>query len=292
MDRGKQQKMVNLDRGLFLVRYVAAEDQLQPPKVKISPDRPSNKGITFFLHPDHKEAVLWQPETCLVVRALAPGQLAVQVIPSHDGGSVAATVRIETLSQGVARESTRTKAKIGASQDRGALRVLGHVKGIGDVVVNANEWVAGPSAPLRIEGISLEWPDKPEDLEINYAVKTAKPHAISGRAVGLGSFAGTRGNALPVIAVMMQISGRAAANFQLSVEAVFLGSPPVRSVGKRVVISGPTGQEPLVGLRLGLDEVRPTKQIPAKSSPRKSRRSGGRVRVFRARAKSNRPATA
>jgi len=28
------------------------------------------------LHPDHDEAVLWQPGSCLVVRATAPGKLS------------------------------------------------------------------------------------------------------------------------------------------------------------------------------------------------------------------------
>ena len=63
MERAKhKQQTVNLDRGLFLVRYAAAEDEIQPPKVKIRPEPPDNKDITLFLHPDHDEAVLWQPE--------------------------------------------------------------------------------------------------------------------------------------------------------------------------------------------------------------------------------------
>ena len=132
------------------------------------------------------------------------------------------------------------------------------------MVVAANEWIAGPSAPLRIEGISIEWPGKPADLEIRYAVKTAKPHPISGRAMGLGSFAGTRGDAMPIVGVMMQVTGRAAANFQFAVEAIFLGSPAMRVTGKRVVASGPTGREPLVGLRLSLQNVGQSTQPHAK----------------------------
>ena len=100
MERGKQIQTVAINRGLFLVRYAAAEDKKRPPKVKVSPHPTSTKVVSFLLHPDHNEAVLWQPETCLVVRALAPGKLAVEVLPLQEGGSVAATVRIEPLSQG------------------------------------------------------------------------------------------------------------------------------------------------------------------------------------------------
>jgi len=37
------------------------------------------------------------------------------------------------------------------------LRLMAHVAGIGDVFVNLNEWIAGPSAPSRIEGIAVEY---------------------------------------------------------------------------------------------------------------------------------------
>ena len=256
MERGEKHQTVNVDRGLFLVRYAAAEDEVQPPKVIVSADPSSIKDVSLLLHPDHNEPVLWQPETCLVVRALAPAKLAIQVVPLRTGGSVAATVKIETLSQGMADPvPVQPKTQSGLLHDHSDFRVIGHVTGIGDVVAVAKEWIAGPSAPLRIEGITIEWPGKPADLEIRYAVKTAKPHPISGRAMGLGSFAGTRGDAMPVVGMMMQVTGRGAANFQFAAEAIFLGSPAMRVTGKRIVASGPTGREPLVGLRLSLENV-------------------------------------
>jgi hypothetical protein len=291
MERTKQQQTVAIDRGLFLVRYAAAEDEARPPMVKISPDPASNKDTTFLLHPDHNEALLWQPETCLVVRASAPGKLAVQVIPMQEGGSVAATVRIEPLGQGKAA-SAQEKGRSNVPHDSGDFRILGHVAGSGDVVVNASEWLAGPSAPSRIEGISLDWPGKPADLEVRYAVKTANPQPISGRTMGLGSFAGTRGKAMPIVSLMFELSGPGAADFQLSVEAIFLGAPTSRTIGKRVVASGPTGREPLVGLRLSLDSVHQPARPLAKASTSKPGKSAGRVRVFRGRSKSNQPATA
>jgi len=287
MERAKQQQTVAIKRGLFLVRYTAAEDQAQPPRVEISPDPASAKDIGFLLHPDHKEAVLWQPETCLVMRALAPGKLAVKVVPLQEGGSVAATVRIEALNQGnAAQEKGRSKV----AHDGGDFRLLGHVSGLGDVVVDANQWLAGPSAPSRIEGISIDWPDKPRNLNIHYAVKTAKPQNVSGRKMQMGTFAGTRGKAMPIVSLMFELSGRDAAEFELSVEAIFLGAPAARITGKRVVASGPTGREPLVGLRISLDSIFEATQPKAKATAAKPERSAGRVRVFRSRSRSNQPA--
>jgi hypothetical protein len=290
MEHGKQQQSVAINRGLFLVRYAAAEDEAQPPKVKVSPDPASNKTISFLLHPDHDEAVLWQPDSCLVVRATAPGMLSVQVMPAHKGGSAAATVRIEPLSQGQAALA-QAKGRSSVPHEFGDIRILGHVAGIGDVEVNANEWIAGPSAPSRIEGISIEWPDKPADLNLHYAVKTAKPQTISGQKMALGSFAGTRGKTMPLVGLMLELSGPGTTEFQLTVEAIFLGSPAMRITDKRVVASGPTGREPLVGLRLSVENVAVVAQSQPKSSAGKSERSAGRVRVFRSRQSHNEPVT-
>ncbi len=290
IERGGQRQTVAIKRGLFLVRYATAEDEARPPKVRVSPDPASNKDIRFLLHPDHNDAVLWQPDTCLVVRAMAPGTLSVQVIPVHEDGSTAATVRIEPLSQGTATSpSAQTKGRSSVPHDLGSFRILGHVSGMGDVLANGDEWLAGPSAPSRIEGISIEWSGKPLDLDIHYAVKTATPQTTSGRKMALGSFAGTRGKAMPVVGLMLEMSGSDASNLQFSVEAIFLGSPVTRIKGKRVVASGPTGREPLVGLRIGLENMRAPARTKAKPAASKPERSAGRVRVFRSRPNHDQP---
>jgi hypothetical protein len=293
MQRGKQQQQtVAINRGLFLVRYVTAEDEQRPPKVLVASDSNSIDDVSFLLHPDHKEAVLWQPDTCLVIRATTAGKLSVHVIPTHKGGSAAATVRIEPLNQGKAAALSAPKKKQGTTpHNHGDIRILGHVTGIGDVTVSANEWIAGPSAPSRIEGISMEWPGKPSNLGIHYTVKTAKPQTTTGRKMGLGSFAGTRGKAMPIVGLTLELSGPESADFQFSGEAIFLGSPVVRMIGKRVVVSGPTGREPLVGLRLSVEKgtvaARAAKSVPTN----KPRQPESRVRVFRSRPKQIQTAT-
>ena len=147
--------------------------------------------------------------------------------------------------------------------------------GIGDVFAGAQEWLAGPSAPSRIEGIAIEWPDKPRDLTLRYAVTTAKPQAASGRMMDLGTYAGTRGRALPVVGVLLELTGPGASRHEISAEAIFLGSPQVRATGRRAVLAGPTGREPLVGFRLHMKELKK----PAASV--RSNTPSGRVRVFR-----------
>lgn len=284
MERTSQRKSVSVDRGIFLVRYAAADDEAMPPKVSVSPDQASSQNVSLVLHPDHEEAVLWRPGSCLVVQAVASATLSIDVAPIQKGGSAAATVKIEPLSQGDALSASRlpTNRSDGAF-DLGDFSVLGHIASIGDVRVDANQWLAGPSAPSRIEGIAIEWPGKPRDLVLRYSVKTGKPQAVSGRMFEPGSFAGTRGKALPIVGIMLEMSGPAASNFQFTVEAIFLGAAAQRLTGTRITASGPTGREPLVGLRLGVGAAGPVVRPQPKPAGFAPAQTSNRVRVFRSR---------
>jgi hypothetical protein len=84
--------------------------------------------------------------------------------------------------------------------------------------------------------------------------------------MGLGSFAGTRGKAMPIVGLMLEISGPSAGSLQFVVEAIFLGAATTRISGRRVVAAGPTGREPLVGLRVALEKVPAANRSQAKSA--------------------------
>ncbi|CCD91749.1 conserved hypothetical protein [Bradyrhizobium sp. ORS 375] len=304
MNRGTdldQQKVVQLDRGLFFVSYKSAEDMTAPPRVMVAPAPGHERRIELVLHPDADEAVLWQPNSSLVVRVEAPATLLVQVLPMRHGGSRAAAVRIEPISPGSPPTLTRSAMAYAPAaaapapaltQDVGpGLRVLAHVAGIGDVMVGQNGWIAGPTAPSRVEGIMLDWPDMPPGVDIRYAVQSANAPANS-KMVPLGTFAGTRGRALPITGIVLEMHG--ANDLQFVAEAVFLSAPTLRAIGRRVVLSGPTGREPLVGLRINVEGAQPADEpIPVQPEPTKASRketSSGRVRVFRSRPRQDVPA--
>jgi hypothetical protein len=282
MERASQQKTIELDRGLFLIRYSTADDMACPPTVKILLRDAGANNVTFVLHPDHRDAVLWEPNAALVIRATSPAKLFVEVTSLYENGSVAASVKIEPLTQGKTRHPAPMADEVKAL-DLHDFRVLGHIARIGDVSVGSKEWLAGPSAPSRIEGISIDWSTKPRDLEIRYSVKPAKSQAGVGQVVGLGTFAGTRGRAVPLIGVSLEMSGAAASNCQFVVEAIFLGSAISRMTGKRIALSGPTGAEPLVGLRIGIEQTDARPAVPQLPVGQPS----SRVRVFRSRTKRN-----
>jgi hypothetical protein len=240
--------------------------------------------VEVISNPEQDDGVLWQPGACLVVRALRRGQLLVEVTPREPGGSTAATIKLETLTQG--EPDIMELDQPAGDVDIEGLNILGHVAGIGDVFVRPNEWIAGPQAPARIEGLSIMWPDKPEAIDIFYSVKLARPHASSGRRMRSGDYAGTRGRALPIVGVSFELAGPGASGFRLAAEAAFLGAPLVRMSGRQISASGPTGREPLVGLKLRLDEVSPPLQPELPT--RKRRRPSAAVQVFRAAGAGNR----
>jgi len=253
MENAAQRKVVDVQRGLFLVRYVDAEDLLHPPKVTVTLDCGPDTDGSVVLHPEHSTPVLWQPGACIVVRASASGKLIIEVDPHPNSSSQAASVRIERLWQG--RQplvpTNGRDGRNGATSCLDSFAVLGHLAGVGDRRVQSNEWLAGPLAPSRIEGIAIEWPEKPSDLDVRYAVELAQAQAISGRLMRIGSFAGTRGMSIAVTGIMLEMSGSPELLFD--VEAIFLGASTMRARGRRIALSAPGGDEPLVGLRIGLD---------------------------------------
>jgi hypothetical protein len=292
-----QRKVVELDRGLFLVHYKSAGDETAP-KVVVAPAPGHEERLQIFTHPDSDSHTLWEPNTSLVVQASEPASLQVEVIPAHPGGSRVAAVRIEPIRQGqphagVSIKETAERPVEQAPLNVDDIRILGHVAGIGDVTVIPNQWVAGPSAPSRIEGIAIEWPRRPSGVELRYAVKSGATQP--GNAVSTGEFAGTRGRALPLTGIILELSGELSDKYQLSAEAIFLNSPVMRVLGKRVTLSGPTGREPVVGLRLNVEPIEQrapvqatVREMPARSAavpPVAKPPSASRVRVFRSRAK-------
>jgi hypothetical protein len=258
MEKYSQQKTLDMQRGLFLIKYEASDGSDHPPRVGITADAGSENAIELILPPDASEAVLWSPGASIVARAVRSGRLRVAIAAAEPNGSTAARVQVVTLSNdpGGVREP-----EVAEPLDLSEFRVLGHVAGRGDVIVEADNWVGGPMAPARIEGIAIQWPKQPRDLIFRYAVTVGGQRPAMGQFVGAGEFAGTKGRALPLVGATLEISGHGANGQQLVVESIFLGSPQMKVVGRRAVLAGPTGREPLVGLRVRIEPVEQQKSV-------------------------------
>ncbi|MCK1368325.1 hypothetical protein [Bradyrhizobium sp. 62] len=289
------QKSLDLQKGLFLIRYDSAEDASQPPKVSLSADPQSAGSIEFLLPPDVEEPVLWSPGASIVVRLSVPARLQVEVSARSAGGSLGARIQSASLSTDPLGLAALEEAEI----DLSGLRLLGHLAGRGDTFVGLGEWLGGPIAPTRIEGLGFDWSGRPQNFGLRHSVRVGGlGESRPTEFVEAGGFSGTRGKALPLVSATFEVFGPAAHSYEISADAIFLGSPQMKVTGQRIVVSGPTGREPLVGVRLQIASTRRAAaqaQISARSvpiatpadapEPKGVTRSGsGRVRVFRSRA--------
>jgi hypothetical protein len=247
----------------------------------------SERKVALLSPPGYPAGILARPGDALVVQAHQPAKLSVQVRPSVPNGSVEADVSIERLGRLAGRDDGAQRpeeARNGSSRANGfhsnqnsALELLAHVARVGDIYVPAGEWIAGPKSPAQIEGLAVKWPGRPLDVGLNYAVRVGGRTSTLMRANGDGSFVGTRGQARPLTEVRFELAGRAAKDHEFVVDALFNGATPVRAEGRSIFLSGPSGREPLVGLRLGLVDASVQAEVAAKRSDAGS----GRVRVFR-----------
>lgn len=267
----RQKKTVEIHRGLFLARYEAADDSIAPPRVAISMSAHDAENIEVFLPPGAEEPVLWSPGACLVIRAAQSGKIELTVTPAKANGSVSAKIQFVPIST-----DPSDAAEVGISAgdiDLSQMKIRGHVAGIGDVVVRPGEWIGGPAAPSRIEGLQLHWPNKPASIDLHYAVSIGGPRPTKTPLATAGTFAGSRGRALPLVGAVLELAGSKATQYRLEVEALFPGSPVLRMSGHRVELSGPSGREPLVGLRFWIESQQAAQdEVPHHERPQQKSR--------------------
>lgn len=263
----RKQKNFALQRGIYVVRYEKAVDPANPPMVTVVCEAGRNEVI---LLPEQSRPSMSAPGQALVVRAIETGSVQVEISATGNPAALDATLKFELLRGDVGTASVSPvnqpgmymPAMAAAPQATVNLQVLGHVARLGDVTVGSDEWLGGPTAPARIEGFLLRWPGRPADVQLRYGATVAGSRPGEARLVDQDEFAGTRGRARPLLGLMMELAGPGARNYNLAVEGLFLGAPVRRSAGQSVNMTGPTGREPLVGLRVAVTAVHAAMQRP------------------------------
>lgn len=284
-------KVHPLERGLFLIRYDEAADSASPPEIRVTSETAGEHQVAIITDPDAAYGVLSRPGDCLVVKALQRGAIRVEVAARTPRGSIKATVKLERLRNGGSahgdgstevKQTTTPSVTTDPDFTLDDFEVIGHVARRGDVSVGANEWIAGPTAPSQIEGLSIHWPGKPDGLTLRYSVEVGGNGRSSPQTVRLGQFSGTKGRALPLVGLTLELDGEGAPDYELTVEGLFLGSSPVRLRGEKVSLRSPGGRAPLVGLKIGIERNSATTRGESRGNMQASTLASG-VRVFRGR---------
>lgn len=277
---------VNVEPGLYILRYASSAAAGVPPHVEVACDPRAQQVVSIISDPRVAGGVLSGPGAALVVRAVAPASLRMAVRAAEPGGSLEARITLEAVSRvagasvpvsdldGRAAVRTVPVSPASAAMASAAVQILGHLARRGDVRVGSGEWLGGPAAPLPIEGIAVA--GVPSSLGLEYQVRSGVRKVQWSPWVPAGRFAGSRGRAMPLLGIRFRLGSAGA---ELRAEALFLGSPIVSRSGSEVELVGLSDLDPMVGLSLSLVDAE-VKYAGDVSSV--TRDAAAKVRVFRA----------
>ena len=182
-----------------------------------------------------------------------PTELVILIAGGSRESITLAEVSIEQMTGSVA---THSIGREGRRADHEYLRILAHIERRGDVVFQAGDWIGNAKAHRRIEGLSLQWPECPAGITLQYQATMAA--ATRSGWKGAGEFIGSRGRALPIVALALQLLGGEALGLALDLEAEFLTTQSttlrLHGNGTSIGARGRSGTEVLVGLRVSIGQ--------------------------------------
>jgi hypothetical protein len=268
---GSERRELRIPRGVVVVRYTNSKAKRVAPRIVLTAQKDGEAELIGLT--SHSQQVLAKPGNAVVVRAQRDTTIVIEIVPAEDDGSLDAEIHVERLSSHLPQEDriadrvAMPAPAVLATSLRDALddfRILAHVARHGDVVVGSGEWICGPRVPMSVEGIEVQLGRLAEGIDVLVSAEARLRRPLSFPATSAGSFVGTRGRATPLTGLTFSLIGRAAASFQLSIDALFLGNPIVTKIGNSIELSGPSGTEPLVGIRLSLQEAAVARPAPAR----------------------------
>lgn len=267
-DNASAARYLRVSRGLFVLRYVSSRGGIEAPEVMISPA--PGPRVEIIAADSIPHPVLRMPGDAVVIRTEQDASILATVMPVRQGGSRDAQLVFERVSQSSGLSAPQVPAArepwfapVATAPVVSSPAVLAHVARRGDVTIAPGEWICGPQLPMVIEGLQLSWTNRPQDVDIVIGCTVnARGRRVIAPAPS-GVFVGTRGKAAPIVGLSLTLTGSGAAKYRLSAEALFLGSPVQGQEGQTLEFAGPSGLEPLVGLRLAIEAAaRDTQPAP------------------------------
>ena len=266
--------------GLYVLRYVGSVDSRTAPSAVVRTADNEGTSITVVGAPGIEINALPAPgsSVVLVVKARGSISIALQALPGSNNLDAKFSLDLVAVARetaSVAEIRTRTAESGGVpSMASGApvpLDIYAHVSRRGDIRPDAEGWIAGPTSPSAIEGLEIK--SRLDVVAVAAQYLNATSASTWSAWLTPGSFIGTRQRAIPLTGLRLKLVGTEASRFEISGEGLFLGSPKLICRGGEVELAVAGGLDPLVGLRIAVNErVKKTEATPSKPS---------RVRVFR-----------
>lgn len=287
-------KILPIQRGLFVIRYTAAVDRQWPPKVMITAMPGFGQDVQFLWSPEGEDGMLSGPGTAVALRVAADVKLNVTLAADEYCTSTEVTLETERLDQeGGFTAAPRPRSAAAMSSSVPEVRpthamasaeiacdVLAHVSRRGDVRAQAGEWIGDEQSPLAVEGVAVKLLSAPPGLGIGYAAHSrgvARPN--TGRD---GSFAGTRGKALPLTGVDFGLNGGVAPEFEVVASVAFSDGRVLDKRGAKVSFSSHSDDVVVTGIRVSVGAVRAGASASPYGGSESASSARSQVRVFRA----------
>jgi len=241
-------RIAAIDVGMYIFRYVGNTNPESRIYLSLH-QAPIGKGsVDFFPAEGVSRNLLTTPGDCVVVR-IKGAPASVLITEYHPEGEIGKVqLRIDKIDTGAQSKPAALQMPAAPVADPGycKFKLLGHIETRGDVSVD-DTWLGSPNTPLRLEGFSIHWHNQPEGINLGYLCRSGRngePQVGSA-----GQFVGSRRQAKPITAVAFALSGERAPLYELSGQVAFAGHPPL-AITPDKELSGPTGAEQLVALRL------------------------------------------
>ena len=212
-----------LQPGLYVIHYVDATPTKSPVPLLLAQAPIRMAGVIEFTCPEgvHQQT-LAKPGDYLVVNVRQGN--AVLAVSKYAAASLIDTAqvhwRIEPIVPAPAAPASRANAAKRAPQTYQpvtGITLTGHIERRGDVTVESGEWLGATQGRARLEGFQIDWPQRPEGVDIQAVCGSGgqRSEATTGR------FIGTRQRARPIHDLQLTLVGPSASRYRLTGEVAF-----------------------------------------------------------------------
>jgi hypothetical protein len=243
-------KLAYFQPGMYIVRL--AEDA-QDNVLTLYPSPVGRGTVDFFPGDGVLRNTLAKVGDCIVVRVKgATGSILLTEF--HKAGQQhRMTLKIDRIAtegfEGLGASAAPERfAAASTATGQVAVRQLGHVEQVGDVVVQ-DGWLGDPLSDQRLEGFAVSVTGLPEGVTLNYAALVEGTRRYASAVSG--QFVGTRQKAKALLGVAFDLAGPNADKFLLSGSVVFAGYAPL-AIEPGIQMTGPSGTEYLVALQVSI----------------------------------------
>lgn len=253
-----------LKPGLYLIRLLQRDafEGFHEVKLSAGSSLQSQGKLTFFQGCGVSRQALREAGQCIVLRVDdAPAEI--EMTYAVDSQEVLAhyVIKIDrvddsgrmpdTAQQAASTQAAGSKAAGPVTKKALAIGLKGQIAEAGGVEVNAGEWLGQEEGTQAIELVTVVSGLLPDGLEILTTAEVYPVGALPQMKTNQPS--GLPGYGLPLTGVSFKLDGPNAARYELHAQAAFGGWGVVSGEpGAEVRLVGPTGKEPLVGLRLAV----------------------------------------